>query len=203
MISEPAGDPNEIQLSLITSFSIIYPFLKFLVYICKLDRSHCISHKILLLLLPLSSILPSGNCHGCFQCRNVGIDSHWSLRELPILIYYIVLNWYEMAPNVHGNNWTYKEIGLWSPLPCGLQLQLVKQQYSFPKHQKITVTAINPSFLCRNEEQQERGDRRLQCPQKGSAYQVHHEARECTDHPSSWVWRMLYRCWDLSRIHLY
>lgn len=38
----------------------------------------------------------------------------------------IVLNWYEMAPNVCGKNWSYKEI----LLPCGLQLQPVKQQYN-------------------------------------------------------------------------
>lgn len=46
----------------------------FLCYICELVRSHCISHKILLVLLPLSFSLPSANSHGCFKCKDVGFS---------------------------------------------------------------------------------------------------------------------------------
>lgn len=92
-----------------------------------------------------------------------------------------------MAPNVHGNKYTYEEI----VLPCGLQLQLVEQQCN-----KSLISLQKWRAAGKRGQEAEVTPGRISMP-------VHHKARGFIDPLSSWVLRMLYRCWDLGKIHLY
>lgn len=84
MIPEPAGDPNEIQLSLRTSFSIIYPFLKiYLLHLWIGQRSLYFTQNLpfCCCLLALSCLLQI--VMDALSAKIWSLDSHWSLTALP------------------------------------------------------------------------------------------------------------------------